>query len=382
MKRIAPLFCAVTAILNACGSEQDEDAERRLEGLTTEQVEQFVRGDKLFEKKYEPKEGIGPVFIQNSCELCHDEDSRGPATVTRMVVMNADDVTRSADQSALPFGSVVRPRFLEPPLHEGVNAPTGVPHLNATERFGPAVFGRGWLEAVDAREIEKQAQLQEGRVEHGRVPRLPDGRLGRFGLKARVASLEDFTADAFNGDMGLTSMRFQLEPLNPAKERDDQLPGLDISEDVIQDVSFYVRTLRIPDRTSRGLTLEGRKLFEDTRCGNCHVRSMKTSADFPIKVLAGQDAEIYSDMLLHDMGTRLADGIVEGAAREREWRTAPLIGISRLNSRLLHDGRASTVGAAILEHSSLGSEANMSVELYRKLTNAEKEKLESFVRSL
>jgi len=56
----------------------------------------------------------------------------------------------------------------------------------------------------------------------------------------------------------------------------------------------------------------------------------------------------YSDFLLHDMGS-LGDGISQGDASGGEMRTAPLWGL-RMITKFLHDGRASTISAAIAAH--------------------------------
>ena len=58
---------------------------------------------------------------------------------------------------------------------------------------------------------------------------------------------------------------------------------------------------------------------------------------------------LYSDLLLHDMGPGLADGIAMGSATGSEWRTTPLWGISHRRF-FLHDGRAHTLQEAILAH--------------------------------
>jgi CxxC motif-containing protein (DUF1111 family) len=116
---------------------------------------------------------------------------------------------------------------------------------------------------------------------------------------------------------------------------------------------------------------------------------MKTRADYPIAQLAGIDAPVYTDMLLHDLGTGLADGIVEGEATPRDWRTAPLMGL-RFDKTLMHDGRvpvmqadvAQAVHAAILAHASDGSEANESVSLYQAMSDADRQALLDFVKSL
>jgi CxxC motif-containing protein (DUF1111 family) len=85
--------------------------------------------------------------------------------------------------------------------------------------------------------------------------------------------------------------------------------------------------------------------------------------------------------LLHDMGDTLADGITDGQAGPRDWRTAPLIGL-RFNRTFMHDGRAHDVDEAIRAHAGPGSEANESVELYQTLSDADRLLLDEFVGGL
>jgi CxxC motif-containing protein (DUF1111 family) len=81
------------------------------------------------------------------------------------------------------------------------------------------------------------------------------------------------------------------------------------------------------------------------------------------------------------MGTALADGISQGQAGPREFRTAPLWG---LGQRLffLHDGRTSDLVATIRAHQSVGSEANGVIARYNQLSEAVKRDLLNFLRSL
>ena len=54
---------------------------------------------------------------------------------------------------------------------------------------------------------------------------------------------------------------------------------------------------------------------------------------------------LHSDLLLHDMGPDLADGLPQGEAGGTDWRTTPLWGLGN-RTRLLHDARARTLEAA------------------------------------
>src|SRR5262249_19599378 len=160
--------------------------------------------------------------------------------------------------------------------------------------------------------------------------------IGRFGLKARIVTLDEFTADAFQGDMGLTSPMRPDELPNPDGLVDDDKPGTDVEIDHIDRIAFYLRHIAIPARV--GLSVRGAKLFAQVGCSSCHVPTMHTRADYPIRQLANIDAPVFTDLLLHDMGAALADGMTDGSADASYWRTAPLIGM-RFFRTFLHDGR-------------------------------------------
>jgi CxxC motif-containing protein (DUF1111 family) len=86
-------------------------------------------------------------------------------------------------------------------------------------------------------------------------------------------------------------------------------------------------------------------------------------------------------MLLHDMGTALADGMEDGEAKSRDWRTAPLIGLRFLKT-FLHDSRATSIDQAIRFHDSPGSEASESVHAYSSLSPDDRALLAAYVESL
>jgi CxxC motif-containing protein (DUF1111 family) len=321
-----------------------------------------------------------------------------------MVSVEADGFTPSADQSLFPFGHTVHP-LLAAGATTPIVAPAGHADVKVTIRVGPPILGRGYMEAIDDAEIERAAAAQAARAGaiHGRVNHVtyasqpnPDTRfhthqpgdevIGRFGLKARIPTLDDFTADALQGDMGITSPLRPTEIANPDGLTDDLKTGVDVTIDSVNTRANYVRTTAIPLRATDA---RGAALFQQAECGVCHAPTMRTRSDYPIAQLAGIDAPVYTDMLLHDLGTALADGIVEGEATPRDWRTAPLIGL-RFNATLMHDGRvpvmkadvAQAVHAAILAHASDGSEANESVSLYQAMSEADRQALLDFVKSL
>jgi CxxC motif-containing protein (DUF1111 family) len=363
-----------------------------IEGATDAERELFAAGDRLFELSLRDADGLGPLYTRTSCGGCHASGVRGPGSVQKMVVVAGDGVTPDPDQSALPWGHTVHPLVAgggKTPI-----VPPNDPRVKVTTRVGPPILGRGYIEAIGDSEILRVAaeQAQRGDAIRGRPNHVvyasettADARfhrhvkgdvvIGRFGLKARVATLDDFTADALQGDMGITSPLRPTELANPDALTDDAKPGVDVTTESVHLRAMYVRLTAIPARAE---SPKGRALFAQVKCAACHVPSMKTRADYPIAALAGIDAPIYSDLLLHDMGDALADGIVDGEAGARDWRTAPLIGL-RFAKTFLHDSRATTIEQAILLH---GGEAKGSVDLFEALDPSDKDALLLFVGSL
>jgi CxxC motif-containing protein (DUF1111 family) len=362
---------------------------------TKQQVSLFFKGEALFNVPFRESDGLGPLFIHSACSSCHTEATKGPGLVQKMVVMGADGLP-SDDQSKLPFGHTVRPQ-----ISAGATVPIVAPDdptILTTTRIGPSVLGRGYLEAIEDGEIERAAAEQRKRTDRigGRINRVvyasemnPDPTfgapakgevmIGRFGVKARIANLDDFAADALQGDMGVTNPLRPIELPNPDGLTDDGKPGVDVDADFVNDLANYLRLVEIPAR--RGLRDRGRQLFERVQCGVCHVPTMRTRADYPIAQLRGIDAPIYSDLLLHDMGLPLADGIAESDSNWREWKTTPLIGL-RFSRQFLHDGRATSIDEAIQMHAGSGSEATDSVRLFNELSELDRGELLTFVGAL
>jgi len=127
-------------------------------------------------------------------------------------------------------------------------------------------------------------------------------------------------------------------------------------------------------------TVQGRKIFSDIGCALCHTPSMKTR-ESDIEALSKQAVNLYSDLLLHNMGRGLADHISQGLARGDEFRTAPLWGAGQ-RLFFLHDGRTSDLKTAILAHESRDSEANAVIGLFRALPAQDQQQLLNFLRSL
>jgi CxxC motif-containing protein (DUF1111 family) len=371
-----------------------------LHGLSSDRVTRFNRGDTLFEIVLRDADGLGPLYSRQACGACHDDEDglRGPGFAQKMSVVEADGLTPVADQSVLAYGHTVHP-FTTAGATTPI-VPPDDPAVRVTSRLGPSVLGRGYLEAVDDSEIERVAAAQAARTDaiHGTINRVvyasqpnPDPTfnahqpgdmvIGRFGLKARIATLDEFVADALQNDIGITNPLRPTELANPDGITDDLKPGIDASADDVNLRADYVRTVAIPWRATPDPRAQG--LFEQAQCSVCHVPTLHTQPGYPLALLADIDAPIYTDLLLHDMGDGLSDSLAvgDGLAGPRSWRTAPLIGL-RFAREFLHDGRVTTVRDAVLAHDSNGSEAHASVQLFSSLSGADQTALLEFVGSL
>jgi CxxC motif-containing protein (DUF1111 family) len=366
-----------------------------IDGLSASDVALFDRGDAVFDLPFREADGLGPLYVRTGCGACHDGAARGPGLVQKMSVVATDGVSTAPDQSALPYGHSIR-EGLAAGATTKVTPPPGNASIRLSTRLGPPVLGRGYMEAIADSEIERVAREQAARTDgiHGVVNRVtfasvpnPDSTfgvftqgqknlIGRFGVKARIASLDEFAADAFQGDMGITSPMRPVELPNPDGLTDDLRPGVDLDATLFNEVAGYMRRIAIPVRV--GLSAEGAALFTQAQCAVCHVQSLRTRKDYPIAALADVDAPVFTDMLLHDMGTSLADGMTDGSASSRMWRTAPLVGM-RFQKTFLHDGRVQTAADAILAHD---GEGKASADLFRGLSVTDRAALTAYVEAL
>jgi CxxC motif-containing protein (DUF1111 family) len=144
---------------------------------------------------------------------------------------------------------------------------------------------------------------------------------------------------------------------------------------------FFMRFLAPPARgQSTSSTTNGQALFSSTGCAACHTPSLSTSSNVTA-ALSNVTANLYSDLIVHNMGAGLADGITQGSATGNEFRTAPLWGLGQ-RLYFLHDGRTSDLATAIAAHSSSGSEANAVISKYNALSAQQQQDLLNFLRSL
>jgi CxxC motif-containing protein (DUF1111 family) len=164
-------------------------------------------------------------------------------------------------------------------------------------------------------------------------------------------------------------------------------PGApELSDEKLRAMTVYGLGLGVPARRewTRGDVVRGEKLFAEIACAACHLPKVQTGTLDGFPELSNQTIRPFTDLLLHDLGTELADGRPDFLASGSEWRTAPLWGLGLLSTvnrhtRLLHDGRARDVKEAILWH---GGEAARAREAFRTLPRADREALLAFLSSL
>jgi len=274
------------------------------------------------------------------------------------------------------------------------------PGTALSPRLAPAVFGLGLLEAIAEGDIRSGADPDDldgdgisGRANDVRSAALGRTTLGRFGWKAGQVTIADQNAAALSNDIGIANSLVPalwgdctaLQSTCRAAPHGDseRHGGLEVSSKVTRHLVFYLQGLAPPPARDRDLA-EGRQLFRKTGCAACHREHFVTGDTHPLAVLRGQTIRPFTDLLLHDMGDGLADGMQEGEANEREWRTAPLwgIGLTKIvsgHTYFLHDGRARNLTEAILWH---GGEAQAARDTFAKLDKSDRAAILAFLNAL
>lgn len=411
-----------------------------ISNLSTDRSVVFAFGNALFNQPWATapasptsRDGLGPTFHVTSCSACHFEDGRvhAPATgeplATTLVRLSIAGVDGHGGPLGEPtYGGQLQPNGILGVPGEGRATITwsavagtyadGTPYELRTPTlvldslaFGPmaegtrtsvrapqAMIGLGLLEAVPEATILALADPDDadGDGISGRPNQVYDVLanatvLGRFGWKAGQPTVRQQCAGAFLGDLGITTPLFPSENCPPSQAACLAAPSggsPELPMDALDAVALYARTLAVPVRThaSDRAVLRGREEFRAAGCPSCHVDTLRTGDVADVPELAHQTIHAFTDLLLHDLGEGLADDRPEYEADGREWRTAPLWGLSQLRAvnghmDLLHDGRARGVAEAILWH---GGEAEAAREAFRRLPESARAALVAYVESL
>jgi CxxC motif-containing protein (DUF1111 family) len=373
-------------------------------------------GRALFERNWIPApastdstDGLGPLFSARSCAGCHV----GPAFAARFTptpdgrIAGRGLVARFGDEHGNPdptYGHLLQTQAVQGMLPEGRiilsasadgdDAHRSALHLDQGEldpatrvsfRLAPPLMGRALLDQVDADAVMALADPDDhdGDGISGRMRMVEsDGEivLGRYGWKAATPTLHAQVADAFAQDMGLSSplrpvphgdcTSLQAECLAATTGESARFDGHELPMEIIELVTAYLGAL--PGTSETPDDAEGTQLFDATGCAACHAPNLPLNGD--------GTAQVYTDLLLHDMGQALDDGVGEPGAPSAEWRTAPLIAMAGGEGRrYLHDGRAPDIDTAIRAH---GGEAKSARSAYLALDEEQRRALLKFVESL
>jgi len=395
-------------------------------GLTPGQLGFFTNGLSEFTQVEDVAAGLGPRFNLDSCGGCHIYPAVGgsspPPSIGNPQVLQAPSM---APNSAVPpFLSVNGPirevRFVRSPtgaLDGGVKAIFTIagradapPSCGITQpdfsyapnmifRIPTPVFGAGLIESITDTTLKNNLLSDPNllKARYGIRGRLNangnDGTVTRFGWKAQNKSLLLFSAEAYNVEMGVTNEIFQNE-----REEDLNCATNGLAENHTDfetgdsaDIVGFMTFMRFLDQPTpacgvtgqpacSGSVNNGRLLFTSIGCATCHTPSLTTGLS-PVAALNQKQANLYSDLALHHMGTTLADNVAQGNAAGDEFRTAPLWGVGQ-RAFFMHDGRTSDLLQAIVAHSSSGSEAVNVISAFQGLTASQKQDILNFLRSL
>ena len=435
-------------------------ADASYEGLTAASTDFSKLGNAIFRKNWvsapastDASDGLGPLFNSRACQNCHLKDGRGhpqlssdvpddsgsmlvrlsvpPSTKEERELLAAHKVNSIPEptyggqlqnksiQGHKAEGQQIKIKYKETPVKLAggeivhLRAPTySIVDLGygplaegtmVSPRVAPPMIGLGLLEAIPEKEILANVDTDDANKdgisckpnwvwskEENKVV------LGRFGWKAGVPTINQQTAEAASGDIGLSTSMIRTpsgdctgkQPtcLNAPNGNSPKYQDAELGDDLFKLVSFYSHNLAVPPRRdpSNPNVLKGKELFYSIGCATCHKPKFVTG-DVPGQPhLSHQLIWPYTDLLLHDMGEGLADNRPEGEASGTEWRTAPLwgIGLTEIvngHTLFLHDGRARSITEASLWH---GGEGQASRDNFANLSKEDRERLIAFVNWL
>jgi len=371
------------------------------------------------------EDGLGPRFNLDSCAGCHIYPAVGgssPPTNNPQVMRAPTMAPGNSVPSFLKIDGPIREvRFIrhangtpDGGVHSiftitgRPDSPTGCaisqPNFSNTSnmifRIPTPVFGAGLIESITDTVIRRNLNSDPTGLKAlfgitGHLNRNGnDGTVTRFGWKAQNKSLLIFASEAYNVEMGVTSEAFPNE-----REEDPKCATNHLAENHTDfengygpaDIVAFMGVMRFLDQPtpacgasgppcSRSIN-NGRNLFNRIGCATCHTPSLPTGLS-PIAALNQKQANLFSDLAVHNMGIGLADNVSQGNAGPDEFRTAPLWGLGQ-RAFFLHDGRTKDLLQAIRAHDSPGSEADGVIDAFQLLLSpSQKQDILNFLRSL
>lgn len=334
-------------------------------------LEKFEEARALFDHEFGYTDGVGaPRFNGDSCRACHFDPVLGGAGPRGVNVMRHGILNEDGEFTAPAVGTILHKLIAL--FDEHANAPQDEATIYE-HRQTPHLFGLGLIQAIDEADILAGADPYDadGDGISGKPSYSDGGALGRFGWKAQIASIEDFVRDAVGSELGMTLP--YVEGLTFGLIYDvDEVPDPELSAEDAELLSYFLHTLAPPPRQAgadSAEALRGEEVFSEVGCADCHTPSFETELG---------EAALYSDLLLHEIMPEDYLGIEDGSAGMREFRTAPLWGLSQ-TAPYLHSGAADTIAEAIEAHS---GEAEAAVRAYLTLDEGDRADLLTFLESL
>lgn len=358
-------------------------------------------------------EGLGPVFNSASCGECHNNPVIGGISqITELRAGHLDfngtfvAATATVMDGATPIfitnRSLINARgvcpseeFPDKDAQERITTTENIRAFRATLN----VLGDGFVEAIlDSTFViirNNQPVGMQGQIIMVPVEESPGvNRVGRFGWKNQIPSLLTFSGEAYLNEMGITNRLFPFDVTNLCdgnpNDPEDGTPDPN-DEEAIDLFAKFMRASKVPPRNvplaNTADAKAGAILFNSVGCTICHTAQIVTApvgtiingGNFTVPAALGNKIiRPFGDFLLHNVGT--GDGIVQNGPQStrNKVRTPPLWGV-RTRNRLMHDGESLTFNEAILRHR---GEANNVINSFRNLSNAQKQQLVTFLRSL
>ncbi len=361
-----------------------------LPGVTPVEFEEFRLGLDDFLEVETAEEGLGPAFNGTSCAVCHNVPAVGGTSVIAEV--RAGRRGPRGEFIALDASGESLFHLFSVPSHSC--QPTIPAEATIVVRRVPIpLFGAGMVEAIpDDTLLALEDPLDRNRDGvSGRAAIVTDRatgerRVGRFGWKAQHATLLTFGADAYRNEMGITNDIFSQEvAVGIAPDRMRVCDPIPEPEDVRdprtgrRGIDNFASFMKFLAPLGRGAldeaTRTGEQVFGALGCAMCHIPSLATGASAN-PLFNRRSVPLYSDLLLHDVGT--GDGIQQEAGGPEEMRTPALWGL-RLRRPLLHDGSAATIEDAIRRHA---GEADLARRGFDESGDEARVALMAFLKSL
>lgn len=438
---LVPVAAAIFWVLFFQPSAKVAEFGGPVEGLTRDESEKFEECRKVFEHEFSLSEGLGPLYNGASCYSCHGAPgiAGGEGAENALITWIADRKKDRplASESLEKAKSLLMLQDVDPLKNKGgpflfrhsvtdpkqpltggnavgslitdadckLSASSEIPKAELiSKRHAPPLFGIGLLNSVMDDDIDdheddanEENTMVAGRSIDVHDPLTGKLRVGRFGLKAQHPNLVNVVSFMMNAGPGIST------PVCPDRVSLDALPRCILAflppepNDMGATAAKLIYYLSVLGPPKRGPITEevsrGEEVFKKLDCAFCHTPMMQTAMSVRvidpnspapkfqytnIDALSNKTFSPYSDMLLHNLGPELSDGVPEGKASGGEWRTTPLWGL-RHRKFLLHDGRNISIEDAVRLH---GGQAAESRSQFEKLSGAEKADLMAFLRSL